>query len=121
MPWKPPLFTVRTDAELSPVPLVLDLPALHTRPSATVLLDVLNALAIKPPTFDGARHGEEPGPSRLKAADGLARYLTGIVSNQLGWIERESLREEVWELASARLSERSGRSGMFHAFQVRCL
>lgn len=121
MPWKAPLFTVRTDAELSPVSLVFDLPALHTRPPATVLLDVLNALAIKPPTFDGARHGEEPGPSRLRVDHSLARYLTGIISNQLGWIEKESLREEVWELASARLSERSGRSGMFNAFQVRRL
>ncbi|MCJ1248108.1 hypothetical protein MMC30_005323 [Trapelia coarctata] len=92
---------------------VLDLPSLHSRPSVAVLIDVLNALALKPPTFDGVRHGkEEPFQGRLKLDDGLPRYLTGIISNQLRWIDDESVREEIWELASTRLSERSGRTAM---------
>ena len=114
--------TLCTDTESSLLFIELDLPSLHTRPSATLLLDVLNALALKPPTFDGARHGEEElGQSRLKVGDGLPRYLTRIVSNQLGWIENESAREEIWELASARLSERSGRTGKQSCIQINLL
>ena len=101
-----------TDTELSQPWTVLDLPSLHTRPSATVLLDVLNVLAVKPPTFDGAGHGEEVHQSKSKADGGIPRYLTAIISNQLGWIEDEVLREKIWETAGARLSERSGRTGM---------
>jgi hypothetical protein len=38
--------------------------------------------------------------------------LTSIVSNELRWIKDEADREEIWEQASLRLAERSGRTGM---------
>jgi len=106
---------VYTDTELSPLLTELDPPSLHSRPSPAVLLGVLKALAIKPPTFDGARHGEEElSQNRLQVDDGLPRYLTSIISNRLTWVHDESIREEIWELASTRLSERSGRTGMLY-------
>ena len=43
--------------------------------------------------------------------DGIPQYLTSIIASRLHWIEDEDEREQVWEMASARLSERSGRTG----------
>ena len=44
------------------------------------------------------------------AEDGIPKYLTSIIASPLQWIE-ETSREAIWEAASARLSERSGRAG----------
>lgn len=44
--------------------------------------------------------------------EGVTRYLTSIVSNSLKWIHNEDTKEEIWTLASSRLSERSGRTAM---------
>ena len=61
-------------------------------------------------TFEGASGG------------GVPRYLTSIISSPLAWIQEEEVREKIWELASVRLSERSGRSGELktsdHGFSV---
>jgi hypothetical protein len=101
--------------------VALDLPRLHTRPCAEVLIRTLDGLAIKPSTFDGIAGGAELHNAR-GAESGVPRYLTGIVSSQLGWIEDEALKERVWELASIRLSERSGRSGklVYTKFATNC-
>lgn len=53
-------------------------------------------------------------------SNGLAGYLTQIVSSSLSWLDEPS-REEIWELASTRLAERSGRSAapaMTRAFGI---
>ncbi|KAK5001298.1 hypothetical protein LTR28_012827, partial [Elasticomyces elasticus] len=50
-------------------------------------------------------------PPRVMA-EGVPAYLTKIISSPLAWIENDEDREEIWETASVRLSERSGRSGM---------
>lgn len=42
---------------------------------------------------------------------GVPKYLTSIVGSSLDWIADDVTREQIWEAASARLSERSGRSG----------
>jgi D-xylulose reductase len=44
--------------------------------------------------------------------EGVTRYLTSIISNALQWIEDDGIKEQIWDQASARLSERSGRSAM---------
>ena len=44
--------------------------------------------------------------------DGIAKYLTSIIASQLAWIPDDVEKERIWEMASARLSERSGRTGM---------
>ncbi|MCJ1287649.1 hypothetical protein MMC26_007001 [Xylographa opegraphella] len=81
-------------------------------PSAETLLNTLDALALKPSGFDGAVDNDGSHESRVAVSDGLPRYLTSIVSNALDWIEDESTREKIWETASERLSERSGRTAM---------
>lgn len=44
--------------------------------------------------------------------EGVTRYLTSIVSNPLKWIHDEEVKEEIWNQASFRISERSGRTAM---------
>lgn len=83
---------------------VHDLPQLYTRPLADELLSTLHSLALTPTTFadDSAK------PVNISST-GLPRYLTQIVSSPLSWLD-EASRESIWELASTRLAERSGRS-----------
>ncbi|KAL8799101.1 MAG: hypothetical protein Q9200_007621 [Gallowayella weberi] len=85
---------------------VLDFPQLYTKPSPDDLLAVLDRLKVEP-----AAWGDDEGPSREDEV-GLPRYLTGIISSPLVWVADENIRERIWEAASARLSERSGRSAM---------
>ena len=47
---------------------------------------------------------------------GLPRYLTGIISSPLSWIEDEQTQVDIWEAASKRLSERSGRTGLWSLY-----
>lgn len=92
-----------------------DLPQLYTRPPFGELLSTLHSLALTPTTFSG-NHAK---PSNISSA-GLARYLTQIVSSSLSWLD-EGSRESIWELASTRLAERSGRSAapaMTREFEV---
>lgn len=50
--------------------------------------------------------------SRRINPEGVTRYLTSIVSNGLRWIDDDEAKEEIWNQASSRLSERSGRTAM---------
>ncbi|RPA86401.1 hypothetical protein BJ508DRAFT_368467 [Ascobolus immersus RN42] len=83
---------------------VLDLPQLYTRPSYLTLTHLLHNLALPPPSWDA--------PANAPVADpkGLTKYLTTIISSPLKWLADDSEREQIWDLASARLSERCGRS-----------
>ena len=52
--------------------------------------------------------------SRLLADSiGVTSYLTSIVKSPLTWIEDEAAQEQIWSLASMRLSERAGRTGRY--------
>lgn len=62
--------------------------------------------------FEG--HGYDDSSQDQFQIDGLPRYLTAIVGSSLSWIE-EQFREDIWELASKRLSERAGRNGKFRS------
>jgi predicted nicotinamide N-methyase len=87
---------------------VLDLPQIYQRPSFESLLLVLEDLALAPPSWD-----VNPNVSRKRPIDeeGIPSYLTKIISSPLLWIESDDIREKIWEAASQRLSERSGRTG----------
>ncbi|KAG6999598.1 NADH-cytochrome b5 reductase [Physcia stellaris] len=91
---------------------VLDLPQLYTRPSAPILFDTLTKLTIKATAWSSESEKCSKGPDSTVAIDedGIPQYLTSIIASQLRWIEDEHVREQVWEMASARLSERSGRT-----------
>ena len=81
-------------------------------------------LASAPPSWDVHAHTDtadervhDPKQSGKASAvqvdpEGVARYLTSIVSNSLRWIQDDETKEEIWNQASLRLSERSGRTAM---------
>lgn len=103
---------------------MLDLPQLYTRPSAETILETLELLTLAPQSWDVDKdantklghpeHREQN--ARRKAVqvnpEGVTRYLTSIVSNPLKWIHDDEIKEEIWNQASLRLSERSGRTAM---------
>jgi hypothetical protein len=89
---------------------VLDLPQVHTKPSGTEILRALDILAIKPRSFASNAHGAVKVPAVHPI--GVTRYLTSFISSSLSWLDTDELREAVWDAAAARLSERSGRTGI---------
>lgn len=86
------------------------------RPCATDLLEILRGLELKPPTWSHKRR-----PSDILEAQAalgaqkkgeVVRYLSSVIKSPLAWIDDDEQREDIWELASRRITERSGRSGM---------
>lgn len=87
---------------------VHDLPQLYQKPSASALLHALDLLSFAPRCFSLT----EAAYRQNVAEQGVPGYLTSIVSSSLRWIEDEDTKESIWSIASARLSERSGRNAM---------
>ncbi|KAJ9646463.1 hypothetical protein H2199_002512 [Coniosporium tulheliwenetii] len=119
------LFENHDDAAIH----VFDLPQIHTQPAPHVLLETLSLLTSQPPSWEASDTEEadtsanalakrrrrssafRPPPARVDEA-GLTRYLTNIIGSDLRWIDDDTTKEEIWEQASLRLSERSGRNAM---------
>jgi predicted nicotinamide N-methyase len=92
---------------------VFDLPQLYTKPAAEDLLIALDLLTVHAPSWD--RKDSEISANAAKpqiASEGVTKYLATIISSPLQWLEDDAQKEKIWEEASIRLSERSGRSGM---------
>ena len=98
----------REDSEHTELMSVLDLPQLYQRPSPETLLAVLDDLALEPPSWDAV---PETSCKTIVAEEGVPAYLTKIVASPLIWIKDDEAKEKIWETASQRLSERSGRTG----------
>jgi hypothetical protein len=92
---------------------VFDLPQLYQKPSGTDLVKALALLSLKPRTFGTTADVVVKGPA--VQPEGVTRYLTSIIASSLAWLDTDELREAIWDAASARLSERSGRTGK-HSF-----
>jgi hypothetical protein len=88
---------------------VLDLPQLYTKPSVADILKALELLKVQPRSFGSS--SQNAGKGRTVQPAGVTQYLTSIVSSTLAWLESDEQKEAVWDAASARLSERSGRTG----------
>lgn len=86
---------------------VHDLPQLWQKPSAEELLRALDILCVEPPSFHIAHIATE-----IIDESGVPTYLTSIVASSLSWIQSDDVREKIWDTASLRLSERSGRAAM---------
>ncbi|KAF2719838.1 hypothetical protein K431DRAFT_286324 [Polychaeton citri CBS 116435] len=91
---------------------VLDLPQLYTKPPATTILEALDLLKIEPQTWQQNPPKAALSRHRLERNEEVPAYLTRIISSSLLWIENGEAKEQIWEVASKRLSERSGRTGM---------
>ncbi len=87
---------------------VLDLPQLHTKPTSAIILHTLSQLTINPSSFNGT---SIDSPLKVDEA-GVTAYLTRFIASPLAWITSDKEKEDIWEAASQRLSERSGRMAM---------
>lgn len=100
--------------------LVHDFQQLHQRPSSQSLIEALQGLSISQQSWDIDPNKTAESPSSSAYSKHLyrnqctleSRYLTTIISSSLSWIVDESARERIWELASLRLCERSGRTAL---------
>jgi SAM-dependent methyltransferase len=92
---------------------VHDLPQLYQKPLASELLATLDLLALTPTSFTTVTSASTSTKATSRVIEaGVPNYLTSIVSSSLAWIKDDALRERIWDNASVRLSERSGRSAM---------
>lgn len=89
--------------------VVLDFPQLYSKPSSQALTNILELLKLKPPSWDGSAVIDRPFVDGTPQA--VASYLTKIISSPLTWLDDDETREDIWDLAGKRLSERSGRTG----------
>jgi D-xylulose reductase len=103
---------------------VFNLPQLYQKPDTQALLAVLKRLKLQPRSWKVSERdpGKENANTVLGDPRQITGYLTSIVASSLKWIQDDDLKEKVWEEASARLTERSGRtamSAMDRSFEIR--
>lgn len=98
--------------------LVLDLPQLYQKPPLDMLLAILELLDLPPASFASVG-GDAAGT--VVHPDGVTDYLTKIIASPLSWLSTEDAREAVWDLASQRLSQRSGRTAMSKLTRTFCI
>ncbi|KAK5113965.1 hypothetical protein LTR62_003088 [Meristemomyces frigidus] len=101
---------------------VLDLPQLYSKPSTKALLVTLDDITSHPPSWEVTPRNGTPlqrsgtatsaRKRRRVRGEGIPAYLTSIIANPLAWIDDYDEKEQVWEAASQRLAERSGRTAM---------
>ena len=103
------------NASFLPKP-VLDLPQLYQKPSALILLDVLDSLKRTPRSWKPIIPSKDQNESHYQVDESnpkiVSKYLTSIIASPLNWLQDEDQKECIWEEASSRLAERSGRTGM---------
>lgn len=100
-------YPVRGHKSTLTIATVLDLPQLYQKPSAESLLGTLKLLRTAPVNWEE----EQPGQSKVTLnMEGIPRYLTSIIASPLSWIDSPELTDQIREVASQCLSERSGRS-----------
>ena len=91
-----------------------DFPQIWQKPSRDSLITCLEKLRIVPPIWNFRVPRSEIIRSQdatVQARRQTAAYLSSIIKSNLEWIADEGQREEIWSLASRRLSERCGRAG----------
>ncbi|KAK0384071.1 hypothetical protein NLU13_8160 [Sarocladium strictum] len=94
----------------------LDFPQVYQKPSFDDLITTLRSLELSPPIWNHKSRRadiieqQESLASQKKAE--VTRYLSTIIKSPLLWIEDDDKREEIWEQASKRMSERCGRTAM---------
>lgn len=90
-----------------------DLPQTWERPPFETLLACLEGLQLKPPVWNHDARRDDiiaEQEANFTHRREVARYLSSIIKSRLEWIPEDD-REAIWELASRRMSERSGRAG----------
>ena len=89
---------------------------LFRSPSFALLYAALESLALQPDSWTGAAKSQDLEDLDPKFVN---QYLLSVVSSELIWfqdgseeVEALDRRDKVWELASKRMAERCGRTGL---------
>lgn len=90
---------------------MFDLPQLYQKPSLDVMHAVLTLLDLPPSTFDDVPSISDTNSPSIHP-EGITSYLTKIISSPLSWLTSDDERETIWDIASQRLTQRSGRTAM---------
>lgn len=88
------------------------------KPAFQEILDCLEKLRVDPPVWNLKASRAEiltEQDTTVQDRREIVSYLSSVISSNLGWIEDEDQREQLWTEASRRLAERCGRSGRLEA------
>ena len=101
----------------------IELPHLWQKPASDSLFDCLGKLRVEQPVWGLKVSRDEILKEQSEAFTAHNRretisFLSAIIKSSLEWIDGDDEREEIWNEASKRLSERCGRTG---AYPARCL
>ncbi len=105
-----------------PVSHLGELPHLWQKPAFDQLFACLQALRLEPPIWNlktsrakileaQKQQPQRDDSERSVTPREIVSFLSGIIKNSLAWIQDDDQREQIWEEASKRLSERCGRTG----------
>lgn len=100
----------------------MDLPSLRSKPSYRDLLKILTTLEVKPRSWDNSPT-KEPADQTVQDEEDVQAFLLGLFKTDFWWFEdlknedvgtitAQQQVDEIVDLASRRLAERCGRSGM---------
>jgi hypothetical protein len=84
------------------------------KPAYGEILACLEKLRVDPPVWNLKISRAEilrEQDTTLQHRREIASYLSSIISSNLAWLDDDDQREEIWTVASKRLSERCGRAG----------
>ncbi|KAK9480279.1 putative methyltransferase-domain-containing protein [Lipomyces japonicus] len=107
--------SIKSQAFASKIVHALDLPTIQSKPSANDLLELLSLYS------RGVSKNFAADEDKLLAPEGFVDWLTRLVGSGLYWIEDDDEREQVFDSASRRISERCGRTAapsMERAFDI---
>ncbi|KAK0731428.1 putative methyltransferase-domain-containing protein [Lasiosphaeris hirsuta] len=95
-----------------------ELPQLWQKPAFEHLLACLTNLRLEPPIWglqisreDTLKKQQQQQRDAVDPRE-IISFLSCIIKSTLGWIDDDEKREQIWEEASKRLSERCGRTAM---------
>lgn len=94
-----------------------DLPHLWQKPAYSAIFSALQKLRIEPPVWGAKVSKADILRQQAAAASHHERkdtnnFLSSIIKSSLSWLETDDEREEIWEEASRRMTERCGRTAM---------
>lgn len=96
----------------------IELPHVWQKPAFDDLLECLRKLRVEQPVWGLKASRDEILKKQNEAFAAHNRreiisFLSAIIKSSLGWIDGDDQREEIWEEASKRMSERCGRAGTY--------